>query len=99
MFADYSVNDCANGLVKASRITLEKAVGQAEKEFREMLPDGVDIATDALSKMEGNARSNGCRESVIYVRKYNSPGIRLYAKCGYTAFRELDDGVYMKKEI
>ena len=38
-------------------------------------------------------------ESIIYVWKNNSPGINLYTKCGYVAFRELDEGMYMKKRI
>ena len=49
--------------------------------------------------MEGDAKRNGCVESIIYVWKHNSPGINLYTKCGYVAFRELDDGTYMKKGI
>ena len=53
----------------------------------------------ALIEMEGEAKRNGCVESIIYVWKHNSPGINLYTKCGYVAFRELDDGMYMKKGI
>lgn len=56
-------------------------------------------ASAALTEMERDARKNHCAESIIYVRKHNLPGINLYAKCGYVAFRELDDGMYMKKRI
>ena len=56
-------------------------------------------ASAALIEMERDAQRNGCAESVIYVWKHNSPGINLYIKCGYAAFRELDDGMYMKKEL
>ena len=54
-------------------------------------------ASAALIEMERDAQRNGCVESIIYVWKHNSPGINLYTKCGYVAFRELDDGMYMKK--
>ena len=53
----------------------------------------------ALTEMEREAQRNGCAESIIYVWKHNSPGINLYTKCGYAAFRELDNGMYMKKRI
>lgn len=56
-------------------------------------------ASEALTEMERDARRNGCAESIIYVWKHNLPGINLYTKCGYAAFRELDDGMYMKKRI
>ena len=56
-------------------------------------------ASAALAEMERDARRNGCEESVIYVWKHNPPGISLYTKCGYVAFRESDDGMYMKKRI
>lgn len=56
-------------------------------------------ASEALTEMERDARRNGCAESIIYVWKHNLPGINLYTKCGYAAFRESDDGMYMKKRI
>lgn len=55
-------------------------------------------ATAALQEMERDAQTNGCTESITYVWKHNPTGIKLYSKCGYTTFRELDDGMYMKKE-
>lgn len=56
-------------------------------------------AMAALSEMVYNAAEAGCRQSIIYVWKHNPSGVNLYTKCGYVAFRELDDGMYMKKEI
>ncbi len=56
-------------------------------------------AMTALSEMVHNANMAGCIHSIIYVWKHNPPGINLYTKCGYVAFRELDDGMYMRKEI
>ncbi len=56
-------------------------------------------ATAALSEMVHNATEAGCRQSIIYVWQHNPSGVNLYTKCGYVAFRELDDGMYMKKEI
>lgn len=56
-------------------------------------------ASAALAEMERDARRNGCAESIIYVWKHNPAGISLYTKCGYAAFRELDDGIYMGKGI
>lgn len=56
-------------------------------------------ASAALAEMERDAVKNDCGESIIYVWKHNSPGISLYTKCGYAVFRELDDGMYMKKEM
>ena len=56
-------------------------------------------AMEAINKMIQMAKEDGCTESIIYVWKHNPPGIYLYTKCGYSAFREQDDGMYMKKEI
>lgn len=56
-------------------------------------------AMAALSEMVHNATEAGCRQSIIYVWKHNPSGVNLYTKCGYVAFRELDDGMYMRKEI
>lgn len=56
-------------------------------------------AIAALSEMVHNAVRDGCRQSIIYVWKYNSPGVNLYTKCSYVVFRELEDGMYMRKEI
>lgn len=56
-------------------------------------------ASVALTEMEQDAKKNGCTESIIYVWKHNLPGINLYTKCGYGVFKELDDGMYMKKGI
>lgn len=148
IFFENSVFDYANDLVKSSNIMMDEARIQAQKEFKEMLPNGletkdnvlriiVDVAeqkvvgiiwylfemTDdikqvflsdfiikeeerrkgyasaALIEMERDAQRNGCTESVIYVWKHNLSGINLYTKCGYVAFRELDDGMYLKKRI
>ncbi len=147
-FFEKSICDYASDLVKSSNITMDEARIQAQAEFTEMLPDGletkdnvlriiVDVAeqkavgiiwylfemTDdvkqvflsdffikeeerrkgyasaALIEMEQDARRNGCAESIIYVWKHNPSGINLYNKCGYVAFKELDDGMYMKKRI
>ena len=148
IFFENSIFDYANDLVKSSNITMDEARIQAQGEFEEMLPNGletkdnifriiVDVAeqkavgiiwylfetTDdvkqiflsdfiikeeerrkgyasaALIEMERDAQKNDCAESIIYVWKHNLPGINLYTKCGYVAFRELDDGMYMKKGI
>lgn len=56
-------------------------------------------ASAALAEMEWDARRNGCLESIIYVWKHNPPGMNLYTQCGYVTFRELDDGMYLKKGI
>lgn len=56
-------------------------------------------ATAALGEMEHYAKNAGCAQSIIYVWKHNPPGINLYTKCSYITFRELEDGMYMKKEI
>lgn len=147
-FFENSIFDYANDLVKSSSITMDEALIQAQGEFAEMLPDGLDTkdnalriivdvaeqktvgiiwylfemtdgvrqvflsdfiikeeerrkgyASAALIEMEWDARRNGCSESIIYVWKHNLPGINLYTKCGYVAFKELDDGMYMKKGI
>lgn len=147
-FCEYSINDYIKDLMKEQEITLEEALNQAQKEFTDMLPEGINTtdnslmmienvytekavgiiwylyeiiegkkqvflndfiiyenhrrkgyATAALDKMVYNAKQDGCTQSIIYVWKHNLPGINLYTKCGYTTFRELDDGMYMKKEI
>lgn len=56
-------------------------------------------AMAALSEMVHNAAEDGCRQSIIYVWKHNPPGVNLYRKCGYVTFRELEGGMYMRKEI
>lgn len=56
-------------------------------------------ATVALAEMERNAMRDGCKQSIIYVWKHNPPGINLYTKCGYITFKELNDGMYMKKSL
>jgi len=56
-------------------------------------------AMAALSEMVHNAAKVGCRQSIIYVWKHNLSGVNLYTKCGYVAFKELDGGMYMRKEI
>lgn len=148
IFFENSIFDYANDLMKSSNITMDEVRIQAQGEFEEMLPNGletkdnvlriiVDVAeqktvgiiwylfemTDdikqvflsdfiikeeerrkgyasaALIEMERDARKNGCVESIIYIWKHNPSGINLYTKCGYVAFRELDDGMYMKKRI
>lgn len=148
IFCENSIYDYANDLVKSSNITMDEACLQAQGEFAEMLPNGLETedntlriivdaaeekavgiiwylyemtddvkqvflsdfiikeeerrkgyASAALIEMERDAQKNGCVESIIYVWKHNPPGISLYNKCGYVAFRELDDGMYMKKRI
>ena len=56
-------------------------------------------ATAALEEMARLAKADGCTESIVYVWEHNLPGIRLYEKCGYVAFRQADDGMYLKKNI
>lgn len=56
-------------------------------------------AMAALSEMVHNAKEAGCKQSIIYVWEHNPSGVNLYTKCGYVPFRELDDGMYMRKEI
>ena len=148
IFSENSINDYTNDLMKSSDITMDEARIQAQGEFEEMLPNGletqnnvlriiVDVdeqkavgtiwylfemtegvkqvflsdfiikeeerrkgyASSALAEMEQYARQNDCSESIIYVWKHNLPGINLYTKCGYVTFREVDDGMYMKKGI
>lgn len=147
IFFENSIFDYANDLVKSSNITMDEARIQAQGEFAEMLPNGLETkdnvlriivdaaeqkavgiiwylfemtddvkqvflsdfiikeeerrkgyASAALIEMEQHAQRKGCTESIIYVWKHNPSGINLYTKCGYVAFRELDDGMYMKKE-
>lgn len=147
-YCEYSTNDYAKDLMKSSNISFEEALAQARKEFKNMLPEGINTkdnsvmiiedlldgkaagliwylyelfdgakqvflsdfmiyeearrkgyATAALAEMERNAMEDGCTQSIIYVWKHNLPGVNLYTKCGYITFRELDDGMYMKKEI
>ncbi|MDE6852132.1 MAG: GNAT family N-acetyltransferase [Lachnospiraceae bacterium] len=50
-------------------------------------------AMAALSEIVSYAAGDGCRQSIIYVWKHNLPGINLYTKCGYVAFREWEDGM------
>ena len=56
-------------------------------------------ASAALTEMEAHARAHGCTECRLYVWDGNIAARELYAKCGYTAFRESDDGIYMRKPI
>ena len=56
-------------------------------------------ATAALAEMEQDALRNGCMESIIYVWKHNLPGVKLYTKCGYVPFRDVNDGMYLKKQL
>lgn len=148
IFSENSIFDYANDLVKSSGITMDEALIQAQREFEEMLPNGletkdnilrviVDVceqkavgiiwyllewtdnvkqvfvndfvindeerrrgyASAALTEMEQDAWRNECVESIIYVWKHNLPGFNLYTKCGHVTFRELDDGMYMKKGL
>ncbi len=100
-FREYSTNSYAKDLIKNQNISLESALKQVflndlliyEEERRK------GYAMAALSEMVHNAAEAGCRQSIIYVWKHNPSGVNLYTKCGYVAFRELDDGMYMKKEI
>lgn len=147
-FREYSTNDYAKDLMKGQNISSESALKQANKEFLDMLPEGINTkdhslmmiedenshkpvgiiwylyentegtkqvflndllvyeeerrkgyAMAALSQMVHHAAEAGCKESIIYVWKHNPSGVNLYTKCGYVPFRELDDGLYMKKEI
>lgn len=148
IFLENSIYDYAYDLVKSSNITMDEARIQAQGEFAEMLPNGLETkdnvlriivdaaeqkavgiiwylfemaddikqvflsdfiikeeerrkgyASEALIEMEQHAQRNGCAESIIYVWKHNPSGINLYTQCGYVTFRELDDGMYMKKRI
>lgn len=56
-------------------------------------------AMAALSEMEHNAALAGCNQSIIYVWKHNPPGVNLYTKCGYVPFRDVDDGMYLRKDL
>ena len=56
-------------------------------------------ATATMNELEKDAIECGCTESVLYVSKDNIPGINLYIKCGYSAFRQLAGGMYMKKRL
>lgn len=56
-------------------------------------------AMAALTEMEKLGKEAGCKESIIYVWKHNPAGIQLYKKCKYVTFRELEDGMYLKKKI
>jgi GNAT superfamily N-acetyltransferase len=56
-------------------------------------------ATAALAEMERLARADGCTESVLYVWQHNPAGIGLYEKCGYVPFRQMEDGMYLKKKM
>ena len=147
-FREYSTNDYMKDLMIDQNISSESALKQAQTEFSDMLPEGINTkdnslmmiedennektvgiiwylyentegikqvflndfmiyeeerrkgyAMAALSEMVHNAIEAGCRQSVIYVWKHNLAGVNLYTKCGYVPFRELDDGMYMKKEI
>lgn len=147
-FREYSTNDYMKDLMEAQNISAESALNQAQAEFSDMLPEGINTkdnslmmiedennkktvgiiwylyentegtkqvflndfmiyeeerrkgyAMAALSEMARYAVKHGCRQSIIYVWKHNPPGVNLYTKCGYVAFRESDDGMYMRKEI
>ena len=54
-------------------------------------------AAAALAEMEKDAIAHGCPECRLYVWNGNRAGLNLYTKCGYSIFRQADDGVYMKK--
>ena len=56
-------------------------------------------AGEALELMARNAHALGCMESVLYVDKDNVNAVGLYGKCGYKAFRDAGDGMYMKKVL
>ncbi len=54
-------------------------------------------ASAALTEMERNAIRDGCAECVLHVFHDHTDAIRLYQQCGYTPFRQTEDGMYMKK--
>ena len=56
-------------------------------------------ASAALSEMERDATAHGCTESRLYVCGSNHSALNLYTRCGYSIFRQVDGGVYMKKEL
>jgi hypothetical protein len=56
-------------------------------------------ATAALVCMENDAKNHGCTESRLYVLMHNQPGVNLYTKFGYIPFRNMDNGMYMRKEL
>ena len=56
-------------------------------------------AMASLTEMEKQGKESGCKESIIYVWKHNPAGIQLYKKSKYVTFRELEDGMYLKKKI
>lgn len=147
-FREYSIGEYAKDIMKAKEISSDEANKQAEAEFIEMLPQGIDTkdnaimaikdyvtdktvgviwymfevtdgvshtflcefiireeerrkgyATAALAGMEDDAKSHGCTESRLYVWKHNPPGLNLYIKSGYTSFRDVEDGMYMRKVL
>lgn len=56
-------------------------------------------AAAALLEMEADARAHDCTECRLYVWNGNTAAQSLYAKCGFTVFREAEDGVYMRKHL
>lgn len=149
-FRRYSIDNYARELEKGDGdgVSPEEAAAQAEEEFLQMLPQGLNTensalmiiedsdsvdsvgiiwyifectdgvshsflcdlwvmeekrrrgyASAALACMEADARNHNCRESRLYVWKYNLSGRKLYESCGYIPFRETDDGTYMKKAL
>lgn len=56
-------------------------------------------AMAAINQMEIDACKNGCSESRLYVWNHNTPGVKLYPKCGYETFRVVEEGKYMRKII
>jgi ribosomal protein S18 acetylase RimI-like enzyme len=147
-FRDYSTGDYIKDILKEQNISVEEATKQAETEFLEMLPQGLNTsdtaimtiedydigksvgviwymfevtdgvshsflcdfiiveeerqkgyATAALMCMENDAKNHGCTESRLYVLMHNQPGVNLYTKLGYIPFRNMDAGIYMRKEL
>lgn len=56
-------------------------------------------AREALCLMEQSAYLAGCEESILYVSKDNKTAASVYDRCGYSAFREEGDGMYMRKRL
>ena len=54
-------------------------------------------AAAALAEMERDALARGYAECRLYADVGNRAALNLYEKCGYRAFRQTADGIYMKK--
>lgn len=56
-------------------------------------------AAAALAQLERLALAHGCEECRLFIWNGNAAGRALYDKCGYAAYRQESDGVYMSKKL